>query len=428
MSYTIFLTNGSTLTDLTNGTIDQTSTDLTLIGQNTTGYGLFVNDNFVHLLENFANTTEPNYPLTGQVWYDTSQGRLKVYDGTAFKVSGGALVSNSIPSTIATGDIWIDSSNSQIWFNDGTKNTLAGPIYTRDQGLSGFETLDIVDVGGTNHTIVLLYVGGTLMGIFAKEAFTPSSSITGFTSTADFIGSQSGTTLTVTSVISGTLFIGQTVIGLGIPSDTTITGFLTGTGNIGTYSLSTSATVSSTDLRAIYGTLKVGFNVSTYSNISFNVPVSQATKILAEDGSLKGASQFLSTDSYSTATTGSIAIQNDTPLILGTASQNQIKTDDSTIEFKSTASNQNFKITTFSGITSSTALFINANTQQVGVFTDNPITTLDVNGSFRIATSFTPASSSDTGVAGQIAWDSSYLYICIATNTWRRITIPGSGW
>jgi hypothetical protein len=46
-------------------------------------------------------------------------------------------------------------------------------------------------------------------------------------------------------------------------------------------------------------------------------------------------------------------------------------------------------------------------------------TTLDVNGTFRF-NSLTPASSSASGVTGQYAWDSNYMYVCTATNTWKR--------
>jgi hypothetical protein len=35
----------------------------------------------------------------------------------------------------------------------------------------------------------------------------------------------------------------------------------------------------------------------------------------------------------------------------------------------------------------------------------------------------TPASAGDTGSAGQIAWDSSYIYVCTASNTWKRVAI-----
>ena len=69
-------------------------------------------------------------------------------------------------------------------------------------------------------------------------------------------------------------------------------------------------------------------------------------------------------------------------------------------------------------------------TSRIGIFEDSPQATLDVNGTLRvqgdgiqIATSKTPASSTDTGQAGQIAWDSNYLYICVATNTWKRVAL-----
>lgn len=38
-----------------------------------------------------------------------------------------------------------------------------------------------------------------------------------------------------------------------------------------------------------------------------------------------------------------------------------------------------------------------------------------------LITNRTPSSASDTGVKGQIAWDSDYIYICTDTDQWRRI-------
>jgi hypothetical protein len=43
-------------------------------------------------------------------------------------------------------------------------------------------------------------------------------------------------------------------------------------------------------------------------------------------------------------------------------------------------------------------------------------------------TTHTPASSGDTGITGQIAWDSGFIYVCIATNSWKRLAIVHSGW
>ena len=72
-------------------------------------------------------------------------------------------------------------------------------------------------------------------------------------------------------------------------------------------------------------------------------------------------------------------------------------------------------------------------TGRVGIGTQNPIVALDVNGGMRIQSdsiaiqnSKTPSSASDTGQAGQICWDTNYLYVCVATNTWKRIAL--SSW
>ena len=138
MSYTITLTNGTIKTEVADGQINQVATDLTLIGKNISGYGTYLNDNFVHLLENFANTSQPNHPLLGQLWYDTNDSKLKVYNGLAFVPTTSTAVVNTIPSTISSGDIVIHSTFGQMFFNDGVATRLAGPIYTTDQGLSGF--------------------------------------------------------------------------------------------------------------------------------------------------------------------------------------------------------------------------------------------------------------------------------------------------
>ena len=60
----------------------------------------------------------------------------------------------------------------------------------------------------------------------------------------------------------------------------------------------------------------------------------------------------------------------------------------------------------------------------VGTSSDSGGALLQVNGDrVRIATAKTPASASDTGVAGEICWDANYVYVCTATNTWKRTAI-----
>jgi len=180
MSYQISKTDGSILTQVVDGSVDQTATDLTLVGKNVSGYGQYIAENFVKMLENFANTSQPNHPILGQLWYDSASGRLKVYDGNAFKVSGGTIVSSTVP-TLVQGDLWIDSLRKQLYFNDGSGLFLAGPLYTNTQGVSGLQVFDVLDNLNVNHTIVGLYVNQVLLGIYSKDAFTPKNNISGFT-------------------------------------------------------------------------------------------------------------------------------------------------------------------------------------------------------------------------------------------------------
>lgn len=60
----------------------------------------------------------------------------------------------------------------------------------------------------------------------------------------------------------------------------------------------------------------------------------------------------------------------------------------------------------------------------VGIATSTPTQRLDVNdSSIRIRTANTPATAAATGSTGQIAWDSNYVYVCVATNTWKRAAL-----
>jgi hypothetical protein len=60
----------------------------------------------------------------------------------------------------------------------------------------------------------------------------------------------------------------------------------------------------------------------------------------------------------------------------------------------------------------------------VGIGTSSPTTLLDVNAdTIRVRTARTPASASATGATGEICWDANYIYVCTATNTWKRTAI-----
>jgi hypothetical protein len=105
MSYTITNTRGQVITVVEDGTINTGSTDLTLIGSSYTFYGGPQNENFVYLLENFANGSPPPTPLQGQIWYDTTNNLLKYYStsNTWVPLESGTIGVGATGPTGATG-------------------------------------------------------------------------------------------------------------------------------------------------------------------------------------------------------------------------------------------------------------------------------------------------------------------------------------
>jgi hypothetical protein len=180
MTYRINKTDGNVLADIPDGTFDTVSSSLTLIGKNVTNFGEFFNENLVKLLENFSSSTAPEHPTKGQLWYNTTTGRLNVYDGTSFRASGGPLISAVRPLNLVQGDLWINNDSNQLYFYDGVDLILAGPIYSSQQGTSGFSVESIIDTSNRLKVVAKLFVNGTLLGIFSNTAFTPALPITGF--------------------------------------------------------------------------------------------------------------------------------------------------------------------------------------------------------------------------------------------------------
>jgi len=184
MTYSINKSDGSLLVDLVDHAVNRTATDLILIGKNVTGYGEYINENFVRLLENFASIEEPSNPIVGQIWFDTGKNRLTVYDGNGFSEASGPIVSSTPPASPKQGDLWINSEDNQIFFYDGVDRTLAGPVFKARQGMSGFEVADIYDQSGNLRVITKLWSAGALLGIFSNHSeFTPNPGINGYTGT-----------------------------------------------------------------------------------------------------------------------------------------------------------------------------------------------------------------------------------------------------
>ena len=201
MAYTI------NYTDITNkgsiviedNTVD-TTTSLSIPGRFTTDYGTLIGQNFLQLLENFANNNAPTRPIEGQLWYDTSIGvnLLKLYDGTNWIEAGGLKRGESAPDVAnsVAGDLWADTDNQQLYLFTGSGWILVGPEFS-DGLAAGVRPTTLTGTDNINYTALQVEIGGKVLAIYATSAFTPKSTITGFStikpgfnmSSADITGS-----------------------------------------------------------------------------------------------------------------------------------------------------------------------------------------------------------------------------------------------
>jgi len=180
MAYTVNKTNSSASPNqyTVQDSVLNTQTDLSLIGKGYAGYGEIVAENFLHLLENFSNSSAPSKPITGQLWYDETANKLKVYDAT-FRSVGGAEYSSTEPTNQQQGDLWVDSDTQQLYFYNGSDNILVGPPSSSGT-INGFVYNVIADSTDTNQNVTYWYNDGNLIAIISEDTFTPKIGISGF--------------------------------------------------------------------------------------------------------------------------------------------------------------------------------------------------------------------------------------------------------
>jgi hypothetical protein len=202
MAYTVNKTNSSASPNqytVQDGVVN-TQTDLSLIGKGYAGYGESIAENFLHLLENFSNTSAPSKPIQGQLWWDSTNSKLQVYNGTAWQTAGGsAPYQSTAPSGLSQGDIWIDSDTGQMYFYNGTSSVLVGPPSSTGT-TNGFTFDTILDSGDTSQNITKLFNDGNLIAIISEDEFTPKVSLSGFATIKKGI--------TLTTAIADTKFQG----------------------------------------------------------------------------------------------------------------------------------------------------------------------------------------------------------------------------
>jgi hypothetical protein len=188
MAYTIVKSNGQVLTTIPDGTINTSSTSLGLPGRNYAGYGQYLDTNFVHMMENFADTTPPANPLQGQLWYNTNANTLYVCpaDGTANANAWLALTSTSSGGTTTFGAVTVTgniSSNNATITNGISADTITVRLATvTDLATIANANVTTANIGTTNTTTISAgsqSTNGTLTGVWTANGSGTANSVAG---------------------------------------------------------------------------------------------------------------------------------------------------------------------------------------------------------------------------------------------------------
>jgi hypothetical protein len=293
MAYTINLTDGTIFATIADGTIN-TSSSMTLVGKNYAGYGEFLDENFIHLLENGSNTTAPGAPLEGQLWWDSGSSLLKVYNGAIFKTISAATSSSTAPTSNVQGDLWYDTVNAQLKVWTGSVWLLVGPAFTAGTGTTGAIVDTIVDNTTTSHVVIKFYVEDDVIAIMSKDAaFTPQAAIPGWGSGQQVRPGMTMSTGSASYLFQGTATDAQLLDGIDS------TGFLSSTSNdttSGTLGVLNDTGLSvgvDSDLRmSVSGINTTIANQNSNGNIAFSVNVggtpTTALTIFGANGTVSG--------------------------------------------------------------------------------------------------------------------------------------------
>jgi hypothetical protein len=183
MAYTINKFNGETLIVLDDGTID-TSTSLGLVGRNYVGYGETQNENFIFLLENFANDAPPSRPLQGQLWYNNTNNLVYVYNGSSWAVVGSAVLGDTPPEEPTAGALWLRTPINTLNVWTGTTWAFIGPEAVPGFGITRARSATVQDSNGDNRAVIFLEIDEAPIALCSSVAFTinPSTPLAYFNS------------------------------------------------------------------------------------------------------------------------------------------------------------------------------------------------------------------------------------------------------
>jgi hypothetical protein len=465
MAYVITTTQGAPIATVQDATINTAALGITLIGRDYAGYGAFLNENFVYLLENFASPSDstgtPTNPklydstnsrtlaLTGQLWYDTNTNTLKVWNSSInrWKPISSSIASVSPPTAVTSvvGDFWWDTANSQLYVYSGPTNgwILIGPPDSSTGSGAIVATISAAG-GGGDKIVVELKVNGTIVAIISDNAaFTPATSIAGFTTI------NPGINLINSSALSGSQYTGSASNALtlnGVSSNqflrsdqNTTTAYSITAGGGFVVASDLSITLDTADNRVAVNTIQNNRDLNFYVNQ--NGSNIAAIAISAQTGTVTINDDAVVTGS--TTVKGAFTANTTTTLVGQTTLRDRmVPVSPNSIDIGATGTRfNNLYATTLygnlvGGLTSvstftvagaatlSSTLTVGDTSTFTGAIIANGVTT--VNGNIIVANTYVPASNTAIGTKGQISWNSGFLYVCIAANTWARTSLTTS--
>jgi len=178
MPYILYKSNGQKLVTVPDGSIESASTDLTFVGKNYAGYGEILNQDLVKLLENFSNSKEPIKPLVGQLWYDTTSKKIKLYDGIRFKPLQNFDSSIKVPTDNSKGDLWFNEDEQRLYLYNGTKFLLIGPQESEFSGVALIPSSAVTDNALTKYILKFTISDEfdiVIPAVVSRDEFTPNT-------------------------------------------------------------------------------------------------------------------------------------------------------------------------------------------------------------------------------------------------------------
>ncbi len=331
----------------------------------------------------------------GEQWLDTSGGTyvFKIWDGAAWRSEAGEFV-NATGDTM-TGDLVMNNANVVFEgsVDDGFETTLTVVNPTADRTITLPNVTGTVVTTGDSGTVTSTMIAD---GTIVNADVNASAAIAGTKISPNF-GSQTIQTTGIISAAGGSAsapsiaFTGDTNTGIYSPGADQVAISTNGTGRL-----------------FISSTGKIGIGESSAAEVfevrDGNIGLDSAGSTVGD----RTTERFYKrTDNGSSNGMAAIGMNG--------AGTNGFLGE---IKFYTGASDVfNASLSERARIDSSGRLLVGTSSQSGGSL-------LQVNDNrIRIATAKTPASATDTGVAGEICWDANYVYVCTATNTWKRTAI-----